>query len=50
MLPHLKLEPGQISPFVLTCGDPARAEQIAKLCQNTKELAYNREYRTFLGE
>ena len=50
MVPHLKLESGQISPYVLTCGDPARAEQIARLCQNPKELAYNREYRTFTGE
>ncbi|MBF0546141.1 MAG: nucleoside phosphorylase [Candidatus Riflebacteria bacterium] len=50
MQPHLKLSEGSISPFVLTCGDPARAEAIAKLCNNFKELAYNREYRTFSGE
>lgn len=49
MQPHLKLETGQISPYVLTCGDPARAEQMAKLCEKPKELAYNREYRTFTG-
>lgn len=49
MTPHLKLEEGQISPYVLVCGDPARAESIAKLCDSHEELAYNREYRTFLG-
>lgn len=49
MMPHLKLEVGQISPVVLVCGDPARAEQIANLMTDAKQLAYNREYRTFLG-
>jgi uridine phosphorylase len=49
MQPHLKLKEGQISPYVIVCGDPARAEKIAKLCESYEELAYNREYRTFLG-
>mgnify|MGYP000861569197 CR=1 FL=1 len=49
MTPHLKLRAGQISPYVLVCGDPARAEKIAKLCESCEELAYNREYRTFAG-
>lgn len=49
MQPHVKLAPGQIPPYVLVCGDPARAEQIARLMQDPKELAYNREYRTFVG-
>ncbi len=49
MTPHLKLKEGQISPYVLVCGDPARAEKIAKLCENPQELAYNREYRTYIG-
>ena len=31
------------------CGDPARAEKIARLCEKYEELAYNREYRTFVG-
>lgn len=47
--PHLKLGEGAISPYVLVCGDPARAEAIASLCQNPRELAWNREYRTFSG-
>lgn len=48
MQPHLKLAEGQISPYVIVCGDPGRAERIAALCEESKELAYNREYRTFL--
>jgi uridine phosphorylase len=50
MQPHLKLEKGQISPYVLVCGDPDRALKIAKLCDSYEELAYNREYRTLSGE
>ncbi|MBF0500341.1 MAG: nucleoside phosphorylase [Candidatus Riflebacteria bacterium] len=49
MQPHLKLSAGQISPYVLVCGDPARAEHIASFCSETRQLAYNREYRTFSG-
>lgn len=47
MTPHLKIEEGKISPYVIVCGDPARAESIAKICESYKEIAYNREYRTF---
>lgn len=50
MQPHLKLGKGRISPVVLTCGDPARAELIANLLDASEELAYNREYRTFTGK
>lgn len=50
MQPHIKLSKEDISPYVLVCGDPARAELIASLCENSKEIAYNREYRSFLAE
>ncbi|MFZ2958675.1 MAG: nucleoside phosphorylase [Candidatus Ozemobacteraceae bacterium] len=49
MQSHLKLAVGQISPYVIVCGDPARAESIAQLCETPQQLAYNREYRTFSG-
>jgi len=49
MQPHVKVKKGQISDYVLVCGDPARAEKIAKLCDSAEEIAYNREYRTFNG-
>lgn len=47
MTPHLKVKNGQISPYVIVCGDPARALEIAKLATSYEEIAYNREYRTF---
>ena len=50
MQPHLKINEGVISPVVLTCGDPGRAALIANLCPKSEEIAYNREYRTFLVE
>jgi uridine phosphorylase len=49
MQPHVKLTKEHISPYVLVCGDPARAELIAALCDSPQQLAYNREYRSFLG-
>ena len=49
MQPHVKVKKGQISEYVLVCGDPARAEKIAKLCDSHEEIANNREYRTFNG-
>ncbi|EEQ98929.1 purine nucleoside phosphorylase, putative [Perkinsus marinus ATCC 50983] len=46
--PHLKIKEGDIKSVVCAVGDPARAELIAtKYCDSYKELAYNREYRTF---
>ncbi|EER13566.1 purine nucleoside phosphorylase, putative, partial [Perkinsus marinus ATCC 50983] len=46
--PHLKIKEGGIKSVVCAVGDPARAELIAtKYCDSYKELAYNREYRTF---
>ena len=45
--PHLKLKFGEISPSVLVVGDPFRVEIIAKLCESHREVAWNREYRTF---
>lgn len=33
----------------MTTGDPARAEAAAKMCDSYKELAYNREFRSFEG-
>jgi uridine phosphorylase len=45
--PHLKLKTGEISPFVIVVGDPFRTELVAKMCDTHKEVAWNREYRTF---
>ncbi|KAF4732576.1 hypothetical protein FOZ63_024347 [Perkinsus olseni] len=46
--PHLKIKEGDIKPVVCAVGDPGRANLIAtKYCDSYKELAFNREYRTF---
>lgn len=47
--PHIRLAPGHISPWVLTCGDPDRALQISRELTDVRELAWNREYRSFRG-
>ena len=48
--PHILLAEGDISPWVITCGDPDRAKQISKKCTKVKQLAWNREYRSFRGQ
>lgn len=45
--PHIKLSTGQVRSSVIVVGDPARAEALAKSCESCRELAYNREYRSF---
>ncbi|MBR5501844.1 MAG: uridine phosphorylase, partial [Oscillospiraceae bacterium] len=36
--------------FAIMPGDPFRVPKIAALMENSKELGFNREYRSFLGE
>eukprot|EP01055_Gregarina_sp_Pseudo9_P000023 Gregarina_sp_Pseudo_9__22@NODE_1015_length_1967_cov_139_850104_g952_i0_p2_GENE_NODE_1015_length_1967_cov_139_850104_g952_i0NODE_1015_length_1967_cov_139_850104_g952_i0_p2_ORF_typecomplete_len249_score38_14PNP_UDP_1/PF01048_20/3e32_NODE_1015_length_1967_cov_139_850104_g952_i063809 len=45
--PHIALGKEDIHPVCIVVGDPARTEQYARLCDQYKELAYNREYRSF---
>lgn len=47
--PCIHVGDGEIAPRVLTCGDPARAEKISQKLENTRCLAKNREYWTYLG-
>lgn len=47
--PHIRLEPSDISPFVLTCGDPARAKQISEYLTDAKQVGGWREYYTYTG-
>jgi|ERR1711865_30324 len=49
LAPHLKLAKGSIPEFVLVAGDPFRIQSLAALCDDSEEVAYNREYRTFVG-
>nr|WP_227001947.1 nucleoside phosphorylase [Virgibacillus necropolis] len=48
-MPTTRIPVNGISPLVIVCGDPFRAETIAKKLDNSKEIAYSREYRTFNG-
>jgi uridine phosphorylase len=47
---HIKLKNGQCPKRVVVCGDPARASIIAGLLQDSKPLAANREYHSFIGK
>ncbi|MCR2805702.1 nucleoside phosphorylase [Paenibacillus soyae] len=49
-LPILEVHSEELPAFAIVCGDPRRAEVIARKLDGAKELAYAREYRTFVGE
>ncbi len=46
---HIALSKGDVGRYVLLPGDPARTELIAKYFDEAKEVAFNREFRTFSG-
>lgn len=46
----LQVHSEDLPPFAIVCGDPRRAELISRKLANVKELAFAREYRTFVGE
>ncbi|MFN8455363.1 MAG: hypothetical protein U0401_11965 [Anaerolineae bacterium] len=48
-LPILKVRPADVAALVLMVGDPARAEQAAKLLDEAAQVGANREYITFTG-
>eukprot|EP01069_Polyplicarium_translucidae_P013364 Polyplicarium_translucidae@DN922_c0_g1_i1.p2 len=45
--PHLKIGTKDAHELCIVVGDPGRAELLAKMCDEAKEVAYNREYRTY---
>lgn len=47
---HIACAPGEVAPYVLIPGDPARVPKIAGLWNTAKEVANHREYRTFTGK
>lgn len=49
-LPILCVDPADIPAYALVCGDPFRAENIAGRLEGARELAFAREYRTFVGQ
>jgi uridine phosphorylase len=47
---HIRVKPGEVAECVLLPGDPGRAELIAKRFDGAREIANNREFRTFTGK
>ena len=47
---HIGVKPGEVAGCVLLPGDPARTELIANRFDFAKEIAHNREFRTFTGK
>lgn len=48
--PHIRLDADAVSPYVLTCGDPARAKHISEYLTDAKQVGAWREYHTYTGE
>jgi uridine phosphorylase len=46
---HVHLKPGDVGRYVLLPGDPGRVPVIAAHFDDAREIAFNREYRTFTG-
>lgn len=47
--PHIGVDETQISPLVIVCGEPDRANRIAALFDDAEMVSENREYRVFTG-
>lgn len=47
---HIACAPGDVARYVLLPGDPGRVPKIASLWDEAREVAYNREFRTFTGK
>lgn len=47
---HIGLAPGEVAPFILVTGEPARARKVAKYFDEAKPEVANREYVTITGK
>jgi len=47
---HLRLAKGEISPYVVLPGDQNASAHVENIWEDTKQLAYNREYKTVAGK
>ena len=47
---HIGLKPGDLAPYVLLCGDPARVHKVAGYFQKARPPIAHREYVTVTGE
>jgi uridine phosphorylase len=46
---HLDCAPGDLAPYILTCGDPSRARRIARRLTRVDMRRKNREFLTYTG-
>jgi uridine phosphorylase len=46
---HIDCGPGDLAPYILTCGDPARARKIARYFDKVAVRRRNREFYTYTG-
>jgi uridine phosphorylase len=46
---HIDCAPGELAPYILTCGDPARAQRIARYFDRVDLRRKNREFLTYTG-
>jgi len=46
---HVGLKKGEVGRYIVLTGDPKRTELIAKFFVDSKEIVFNREFRTFCG-
>lgn len=49
-MPILQVNSEDLPAYAIVCGDPRRAEAISRKLDHARELAFAREYRTFVGE
>lgn len=47
---HIGLAPGEVAPYILMCGDPARAYRVAKYFDKADKPVTSREYVTITGK
>lgn len=47
---HIGLAPREVAPYILLCGDPARAHRVAKYFEKANKPMTSREYVTITGK
>lgn len=48
--PHIQCSKADATPYALLPGDPGRVERVKPYLTNVKEIAFNREYKSIIGE
>jgi len=47
---HIEMKKGDVGRYVILPGDPGRVPKVAALFDSAREVAFNREYRTYTGK